>query len=276
MNRDRPGYDARRRNRNIGTENAGFKEDNRFKIPERWTDARMYYEVLSNPRTVVRTLHGREITYLVEPTHGGCVHGCTVDDIFTLLRLLPGPFTRDIEVYVLRQPTEKQRTANPVWGRLSYWSSLGRFSGPSVTLEAQPIGEPNKWDRSLGPADQEELDRLREDGHPITETKRHFILTPTLDSIRSTLLYRTLPHELGHLAHYEEEVESRIDEQNSRDDLEERYFQKPSAERESYAHRVADTVRRKLRELGSIPFDRIGDSSSIRKDGLEPSWFGID
>ena len=276
MNKNRPGYDARRRNRNIGTENAGFKADNRFKIPERWRDLRTYYEQLSDARVVHREFHDRELTFLVEPTHGGCVHACTIDDILAMLRMLPTEFTGEIHTYVLRQPTEKQRKIHPVWGRLCYWSSLDKHEGPTVTLEAQPLNTPNRWERSLRPDEQRELYRLREDGHPFTETKRHFVMTPTLDSTRSTILYRTLPHELGHLAHYEQEVESRINDHTTRDELEARYFQKTSAEREAYAHRIADTVRKQLIDRGSLPFDRIIKTKTMRREGLDPAWFGID
>jgi hypothetical protein len=45
----KPGWDPRRRNRNIGTPKAGRGRDTRFTIPEPWSDTRLYYERLVNP-----------------------------------------------------------------------------------------------------------------------------------------------------------------------------------------------------------------------------------
>ncbi|MGD2181174.1 hypothetical protein [Lusitaniella coriacea] len=40
----KPGWDARRRNRNIGTAKSGYGKDNRLTIPESWADERLFYE----------------------------------------------------------------------------------------------------------------------------------------------------------------------------------------------------------------------------------------
>jgi len=46
---NKSGYDARRRNRNIGTDKSGHGQNNRFKIAHAWADDRMFYEKLENP-----------------------------------------------------------------------------------------------------------------------------------------------------------------------------------------------------------------------------------
>ena len=45
-----------------------------------------------------------------------------------------------------------------------------------------------------------ELARLRADGHTAQRTRRHWLVTPSPDALRCTLLWRTLLHELGHIA----------------------------------------------------------------------------
>ena len=42
-------YDARRRNRNIGTAKSGHGQSNKLTIPSRWTEDRVFYEVLEGP-----------------------------------------------------------------------------------------------------------------------------------------------------------------------------------------------------------------------------------
>ena len=110
----------------------------------------------------------------------------------------------------------------------------------------------------MGLDDQAELARLRGDGHIITENKREFVITPTEGSIRNTLLYRTVLHELGHWVQYEREA---LDEatslSNDFDQAYDLYFSKPSVEHEQFAHRYAEETARELRNRGVLPFDPI-------------------
>ena len=104
--------------------------------------------------------------------------------------------------------------------------------------------------------DQAELDRLRTDGHVFHETKRTFDALLSAQTVRSTILFRTLLHEIGHWTQYHEEV---LDEATALDadyDIaRELYFSKPSSEREVYAHKFAEQLAADLRSSGAIPFE---------------------
>jgi hypothetical protein len=85
-----------------------------------------------------------------------------------------------------------------------------------------------------------------------------------LDAIRATQLYRTLPHEIGHIVDYETKTAGLdIDDR-------EKYWQRPSQEREAFAHRYADHFRARMFESGLCPFPRI---ESWAADGLRPEDF---
>lgn len=264
MNARRAGFDARRRNRNIGTENQGFKQSNAMVVPESWHSDRVFYETLRDPRIVTRSLHGRELTFLVEPTRPGCVHACSVDDMLSVLSRLPETDRLLVKTFVLRQPTRKQQMLKPVWGRLVYWASLGRYEGVTVYLEAQDFAAPMRWSRSLDPQAAAELERLRQDGHRIEQDKRGFSIHCDLESTRAPQLYRTLPHEIGHYVHYRRNLERDIDHRAL-----------PADEKERFAHRYADELAARLREQEQIPFPRILSKKSLSMDGLSAEWFGV-
>ncbi len=195
---NRRGYDLTRRNRNIGTAKAGHGRDNRLVIPGHWADLRMFYEKLDDPVIVSVAAGNVALRILVEPPLSGFAHACTIDDILHLLGYVPARHFKDIRVVVLRQPKRKQRILRPAWGRLVYFSDLEGYSGPAIYLEAQDLRKTWSWSKSLGPDQARELERLREDGHRITTDRRRHAIASTLDSVRSTQLFRTLPHEIGH------------------------------------------------------------------------------
>ncbi|MEL6460284.1 MAG: hypothetical protein AAFQ91_18850, partial [Cyanobacteria bacterium J06621_15] len=134
--------------------------------------------------------------------------------------------------------------------------------------------QPLKWSKSLTPEGAKELERLREDGHVVVTDKRQHIINSTLDTIRNTQLYRTLPHEIGHYVDYLTKVE-----EPSKDNfdlwsvLNDKYHSRPSQERESFAHRYADEFRKQQISMGKIPFERMFDDSKMRAVGLDPGWF---
>ena len=191
-----------------------------------------------------------------------------------MLELIPVEHINDITAFVLRQPKRKEQILSSVWGRLIYSSDVCGFSGPTVYLEAQNFEQPLKWSKSLTPAQAKELERLRYDGHVVVTDKRQHVINSTLDSIRNTQLYRTLPHEIGHYVDYLTK-----DEQPSKDNfdlwsvLNEKYHSRPSQERESFAHRYADEFRKQQIAIGAIPFERIFDDAKMRAVGLDPGWF---
>lgn len=247
-------------------------------IPQSWDDwlkGRMFYEKLVDPVEVSVKARSVPLTILVEPPQAGFAHACTVDDIVQLLQLIPVAHFEKTKLIVLRQPKRKERILASVWGRLVYWSEIGKHSGAAIYLEARNVSRPRKWGKSLTPDWARELDRLREDGHEITSDKRNHLISSTLDSVRSTQLYRTLPHEVGHYVDYLRSVEypsrENVDKWLRLNDL---YHGKPEQEREAFAHRYADEFRQRETDRGFLPFDRILDADRIRQQGLEPEWFG--
>lgn len=263
----RPGYNPIRRSRNIGTAKQGHGQNNRLTIPERWNGG-PWVEELHAPLRLERTVAGRPLTFHVEKNHGGCAHACTIADICHLLAQIPPADWEGIGDFVLRQPTQKQRTLNPAWGRLRYYANLRQPSddpddyGPAILLEACRFAHPIKWGLHLDPDDQAELDRLREDGHSIERTKRNYLVTPTAETTRATQLYRTLLHEIGHWVDYLEKV-LRPDAPGLEewDVLRDRYFARPTDEREAFAHAYADRMRARLLAVGIIPFAPILDEA---------------
>ncbi len=270
----RPGYNPTRRNRNIGTQKAGHGQNNRLVISAAWADDRIFYEKLVNPVEIPVSVGSVSLHLLVEPTLSGFAHACSVDDLVHVLQMLPVAHFDAIKLIVLRQPKRKEQILSPCWGRLVYWSDIGRHSGPAIFLEAQDIGRPVKWSTSLSPDLALELDRLRQDGHSIVSDKRHHVIHSTLDSVRRTQLYRTLPHEVGHYVDYLQSVE-----QPSGDDydkwfsLNQRYHNKASQEKESFAHRYADDFRDRKTADGQLPFDRILDDDKMKRFRMNPEWF---
>lgn len=246
-------------------------------IPEPWADRRMFYERLKDPITVRRQVWSHPVTFLVEPIQRGCVHACTIDDIIRILEHIPRNHLLDLKTIVLRQPTRKQSILSAVWGRLVYWANIGRHSGPTIILEAQDPTTPIRLSHSLGPAEVAELRRLEEDGHRITQTKRHYLIETTLEATRATQLYRTLPHEVGHYAHFIINVRQRwmnTEDLDEKARLEDAYWAKPQQEKEAFAQRYADELRDKLKKSGLIPFERLLGGLRSGRDGLRRECFG--
>ena len=122
-------------------------------------------------------------------------------------------------------------------------------------IEAQELGASLMWPRRMTIDDRAEFERLKTDGHVFVEMKRYFRSELLEDSVRNTMLYRTLLHELGHMVHYHNDVIDRRTALNQVQSVaEELYFSKPSSEREAFAHAFADKVGQSLRASGAIPF----------------------
>ena len=162
---------------------------------------------------------------------------------------------------VFRQPTRKQDLLRPVWGRLVFETQVSGITGSAIHLDAQDPRQEIRWNPSLAPDEQNELSALTADGHRVARTRRWWSILPTLDSTRTTQLYRTLLHEIGHY----------VDWCRTTPEL---YFRRPLQERERSAHRYAMTLRTTLEQRGAIPFDRVQDDVAMRADGLDPGWFG--
>jgi len=254
------GRDATRRNRNIGTAKRGHGQNNRLVIPTRWhPDLTIYYQNLGKYRNVSRDVGGHPITFLVEETRAGCYHACTPDDIIHVLRFVAPSDLKGIELIVLRQPKRKEEALSGVWGRWASSVEIDGYSGSAVFLEAADIANPIRWPKSLAPDQQMELERLRGDGHTITTTKRYHIISLSLASVRSTQLYRTLIHEIGHHVDYSQDRG--------------KFTVKLASEKETFAHRYADDLGTELRKRRLIPFERIISAEQLKEDKLRISDF---
>jgi hypothetical protein len=258
-------YNSTRRNRNIGTFKQGHGANNRMVIPKLAAAYRGCTAEIGSHAKINRTVNGRDITFIVEQTTGGCNHACTVDDIQFILSYVPTADWVGLNTFVLRQPTRKGRMLNPVWGRLFYHADLvfgGSSivkSGPTLFLEACKIDRPIKWSTSLDRETGDELDRLRADGHRIDRIGKQYVISMDLASIRATQLYRTLLHEIGHWFDWLEKVETPSAHGEDFSAVLDRYFARPQNEREAFAHRYADNLRDILSGNRVIPFERIGE-----------------
>ncbi len=256
----RPGWNPGRRNRNVGTKAHGHGNDNKMKIPQSWR-RRYYFERLESAVTVKRMLAGREILFFVEPPRPDWFYPCTVDDICTVLEHCPPEDLRLIDFIVLRQHTRKQRLLSPVWGRAQYYYDLASHSGSAIMIEAQSL-ETIRWsEASIHPESQRELERLRADGHTICQTRRGIDIIPSPASLRHTLLYRTVLHELGHHVDYFDRCPPG------------EWWSRTSSSKEDFAHRYAAECYRTLELQGIVPFAPKLEQDVLVKDGLDPAWF---
>lgn len=255
----RPGWNPTRRNRNAGTKAHGHGQDNRMTIPESWRDRRCYYEKLSSYTVVTRMVGGRELKFFVEPTRPDWFYPCTVDDICKVLAHCEPEEASSFDFIVMRQPTRKQKLLCPVWGRAIWMFDIDKYRGAAIVIEACNRS-PITWGKSLDPEDTRELERLRADGHDVRNTRRGFEIHLTPDSLRNTVLYRTLLHEIGH----------HVDRNRCSED---EWDGKISAVKEDYAHGYAQVLYEALAKQGVVPFTPIIDDKSMADDGLKREWF---
>lgn len=268
-----------RRNRNIGTENQGFKPNNKNTIPIPLNDHRTYWEKLTSYSVVKRSVNGKEYKFLVEKTRKNSIYPCTIDDIVRVLESLPPKDLADLNLIVFRQPKRREETLCPVWGRLQYSVNIDIHEGPAIILEAFDLDRELKWSKALSLEDRNEFDRLVNDGHKIEDRKKYFAIIPTIQGLRNTMLYRTFLHEIGHYVEYLEKVEQPSQHDDDHYDLWlklwEAYDKIPTSEKEVFAHNYAQKMFEELRKKGVVPFARILDPKSILSDGLNMNDFEI-
>lgn len=255
------GWNPGRRNRHAGTAAHGHGQDNAMVIPDTSRGHLAYFEQLGAPVTVHRRINGMPMRFFVQTPQPGFFYPCTVDDICALLALCPMDDWKTVDFIVLRQPTRKQRTLKPVWGRAIFQYEGVPGPGPAVVLEAQNLA-PLKWSRDLSPDDARELDRLRTDGHDVQLEKRLWCITPTPAALRHTLLYRTLLHEIGH------HVDHANDEATGLP-----WSRHTHNRKEDFAHRYAHDLFDRLKVQGALPFSRRLSSAELEADGLPQEWF---
>jgi len=146
---------------------------------------------------------------------------------------------------------------NSGWGRLVYDMTIDDYGGAVVFLYANNL-KPFRWPKSLTPPLVKEMERLKDDGLTVREEKRHYMVEPTLDAVRNRVLFRTLPHEVGHWVHFIEQVDDpgRGNEEE-RTRLWELYCTIPHRDRENFADRYAEQLRAQLMAEKKIPFSSL-------------------
>jgi hypothetical protein len=269
-------YNPTRRNRNIGTAKSGHGHDNRMAIPRVAQGENVFWERIGDARQVSRTISGRSVRFFVQATRADCVHACTIDDIAHLLSSAPAADWEGIDAILLRQPRRKEQMLEPVWGRLAYAADLvdGHervlYQGPAIILEAVNPIQPIKFGKCLSADEVAELDRLKLDGHNIRNGDKNHTVTPTLASCRATQLYRTFLHELGHWVDFLEKVErpAALLTPDEYSVLLDRFHGRTTKEREQFAHRYAEQLRRRFVATRLLPFDRLLDHERLKEDNL--------
>lgn len=251
-----------RRNRNIGTAKQGHGKNNELVIPAR-SDGLHWLERVGDHRVEDRDIANRAVRFVIEENALGCIHPCTVGDVARVLGTLPQSDWAGLQTFVFCQPTRKQLTMSPVWGRLLYYVEISTAKekrlaeGPAIFLDAIQVDKPMVWTTSLDREYSQELDRLRADGHDVQRVRSKFKISVSASSARNTQLYRTLLHEVGHWFDWLSKVEEPAAKGGDWESLQRDYFAKPKSEREVFAHRYADSQRVALEAKGEIPFDRI-------------------
>ena len=242
-------WNPTRRNKNIGTRKAGHGSNNKMVIPKRFRDSRAYWEQLNDYIAATRIVYEKEIHFFVEPTANNYKYHCTIDDVAYLLSHVPEEDIGILDLIVFRQPKKKEQIISPVWGMVDFCMDIGKNFYTAIILEATDVDRPIYWDKSLTPDDMAELERLRQDGHPIIQNKRGYDIFCSSASVRNTQLYRTLLHEIGHWVQWQSTV---LIPGGSA----ENYYRIQESEREVFAHRYADRLYGKLLNEGVIPFDK--------------------
>lgn len=269
-------WNPTRRNRNIGTEKSGHSRDNKFVVPERWIDCKVFWERLFEPVIIPIRINDHKITMLIEPTRKGYVHASTPHDIVRILELVTQEHLKEIEILVLRQPKKTEEILELTWGRFVYYADLGKYSGPGIYLEAVEVGNIMKWGKRLTPFDKKELRSLESDGHRIARVKRGYNIHTTPETVRNTQLFRTLPHEIGHAVDYlyhSLNPSNQADSAAESEYIDDVFRSKSALDKEEYANRYAREFYSRNLEKGYIPFERIYEEDTLEKMGVNPEWF---
>lgn len=237
-----------RRNRNIGTTRQGHGQKNKMVIPAPCHVSLSFYERLEHYRKEERVINDHTFLFVTEATTTGSAHACSIDDVAGILSHIPVADYGELKLIIFRQPKRKEELLSPVWGRLIYSYEFEGSYHPAVIIEACCYPGKVRWTKKLCHDDQQELARLREDGHPIITDKRHHTITRHLPAVRNTQLHRTLLHEIGHYRHYLDMVPATDIEEKGWD----AYLAIPKQEKETFAHRYASRMREQLIAAGII------------------------
>lgn len=228
-----------RRSRNIGTAKQGHGRDNEMRVPfpmPRHAPALFFPERLGEITRRTLEFGNHEITFITEKPRPSNAHACSIEEIARVLNRVRVADLAGIEFVVLRQPKRKEELLHSVWGRyLRDYEFEGRF-GHAIILEAMDLSRVLRWRKPLSAFWQEELELLRNEGHIVKETAKLYEIRSTLEAVRQTQLFRTLPHEIGHHVHA-----SRVPNFNCL----------PAREKETFAEKYAREFSNETDEIGS-------------------------
>ena len=256
----RAGWRPERRNRKIGTADAGWRKQNSMVVPNSRHDEFYFYERLGRHTANEMELHGQTITFLVEPARPGSTYGCSARDVLHVLGQLPAGDVAGLKLLVLRQPTRKQEIISPVWGRCVYAAMFGSRKGPTIMLEAMDLSHQLRWPGKLSVDDRIELERIEGDGHHLIRDRRGTTIKVNASAVRSTILYHTLIHEVGHWVDWKKRVlQPKADADDpDRKRLKTAFFVRPHSEIEKFANSYADRHAAQFTDASVIPFGTLG------------------
>lgn len=243
-------YNPIRRNRNIGTENQGFSQNNKLTISTPYGTLKSYYERLERYHKEIKVINDHEFLFIIEKTREKSIHPCSIKDLEKIIEQIPKEDYGDLKFIILRQPKRKEEILSPVWGRLIYSYEFEEEYYPAIILDAIDLSKKLIWPKKQTIEDQKEFERLKNDGHLFAENKREFIAKLDPKASRNTHLYRTLLHEFGHYVHYLEIVERHGSENEHYEEKEKRmdyYFSLPKTEKEKFAHKYVERQSKKIR-----------------------------
>jgi hypothetical protein len=247
-----------RRNKNIGTSNQGFGQNNKLKIPGTNNVLKSFYEKVENYEKVEKIINEHTFLFIIEQTRVTSKHSCSVNDLVKIIEQIPKKDYGELKFIVLRQPKRKEEILSPTWGRLIYSYEFENEFYPAIIIEAVDFTKNFKWTNKLTIESQKELERLKKEGHKITNDGRYFVAEYEFENVKNTQLYRTLPHEFGHYVQYLELVERPSKDGEEYEIWEIRYnnyFKIPKVEKEKFAHNYADVLISELKRRKIIPFE---------------------
>ena len=132
----RAGWNATRRNRNIGTSQQGHGNNNILDIPQPADTVKDFNERFESAEVSMFTLHRREIPVIVEQLKHEYFYPCTPADVLRILQYLPESDLEGFGVVIFRQPKQKEVILSSVWGRLLYSFAFKDDYYPALILEA--------------------------------------------------------------------------------------------------------------------------------------------
>ncbi|MGE7773399.1 hypothetical protein ACQKLP_01675 [Chitinophaga sp. NPDC101104] len=241
-------FNPTRRNRNTGTERRGYGQNNQLTIP-RSSDGKTYLEKIKPIEKREVTINGHPFLFLIEATRAGSIHACSISDVEQIIRQIPSTDYGEMKYIIFRQPKRKEEILSPVWGRLVYAYEYENVIRPAIILESVNYPRKMKWKKSLSVSDQQELERLKKDGHTFIDDGKYLQAELLPENVRNTQLYRTLPHEFGHYVHYLRMVEPPDSDPDDFEQWEKRYdayHRLPQEEKETFAHRYASELAARL------------------------------